>query len=67
MIHDFTGIAREFPAGFHRNFSVQVQRELFLALPPKLQAETLERAMEIVARYPQSWLARHWREIYRER
>lgn len=57
---DFTGIAREFPAGYNHSFAVRTQRDLFRALPPKLQAETLERVQDLIARYPSGY----WREIY---
>ncbi len=52
-------------ASFHTEFAIQAQRVAFQAQPPELQRETLERVQRIVREHPNSWLARHWREIYR--
>lgn len=32
---------------------------------PKLRDETLARVQRLVAEQPQSWLAKHWKEVYR--
>lgn len=61
--YDFTGMAH-IPDEYHVNFTIQAQRRDFEAQPPAKQQETLERVNRIVAQYPSSWLARHWREIY---
>ena len=47
-----------------RQRSIAQQRALFQAQPPERQRETMERVRDVVARYPDGWLARYWREIY---
>jgi hypothetical protein len=51
-------------AEFCDRFAIRVEREYYLAMPPKLQAETLARVRANVERHPSSWLAKHWRAIY---
>lgn len=50
---------------FHTAFAVQRQRADFQAQPPERQRETMERVRQNVAAHPDSWLAKHWPEIYR--
>jgi hypothetical protein len=45
-------------------FAIRVEKEYYEAMPPKLQAEKLQRVRANVARYPNSWLAKHWKAIY---
>lgn len=62
---DFTGIAREFPEGYHRNFSIHNPARAVpgaAAISPGRNAGACQR---LVAERPQSYLARHWQEIYR--
>lgn len=51
-------------APFHQSFAVRAQRADFQAQPPKKQFETMARVTRLIAQYPNSYLARHWREIY---
>ncbi len=51
-------------APFHQSFAVRTQRAYFDAESPSLQHQTLARVQRIVLERPQSWLARHWRQIY---
>lgn len=55
------------PEEHHISFAVRKQREYFEAQPSERQQETLERVNRLVVQYPQSWLARHWWQIYGER
>ena len=49
---------------FCERFEIRAERERYEAMPPKLQAETLQRVRRLVERYPRSWLAKNWRAIY---
>jgi hypothetical protein len=51
-------------AEFNLRFAIRVERERYQAMPPRLQAETLSRVMANVERHPNSWLAKHWKQIY---
>ncbi len=55
---------RDLTAEFTHAFEIAAERERYLAMPPKLQAETIERVRRLVERYPRSWLARNWEAIY---
>lgn len=46
--------------------TIKLAREqLWKGQPPKLQRETLARVERLVAEQPNSWLAKHWKEVYR--
>jgi hypothetical protein len=47
----------------HR-FAIRTLRAEFQLQSPKVRAETLERVKETVERHPNSYLAKHWKEIY---
>ena len=58
-------MGHEIPMSHHVSFAVRMQRADFQAQPPALQRETMERVQRIVAERPNSYLAKHWREMYR--
>lgn len=45
------------------SIAIRTLRAQFLAMPPDLQRETLERIKRLGPR-PGSYLAKHWRQIY---
>jgi hypothetical protein len=55
---------RDLTQEFTHQFEIRAERQRYLEMPPKLQAETLERVRRLVERYPRSWLAKNWRAIY---
>ncbi len=55
---------RDLTAEFTHAFEIAAERERYLAMPPKLQAETLQRVRRLVERYPRSWLAKYADQIY---
>jgi hypothetical protein len=55
---------RDLTTEFTHAFEIRAERERYQAMPPKLQAETLQRVRRLVERYPKSWLAKNWQAIY---
>jgi len=55
---------RDLTAEFCQQFEIRAERERYLQMPPKLQAETLQRVRRLIERYPRSWLAQNWQAIY---
>lgn len=51
-------------AGFCQSFAVLAQRAYFNAEPPDGQHRTMARVARVIAQYPTSYLARHWRAMY---
>jgi hypothetical protein len=47
----------------HR-FAIRTLRAEFRSQPPKVQVETLARVKRTVEAHPNSYLAKHWKEIY---
>jgi hypothetical protein len=57
-------IAAHLSAEDTQRFAIRACRAEFQSQSPKVQAETLERVRATVERHPNSYLAKHWEEIY---
>lgn len=69
MRHNHHDVDRPISDGWLADHSASVslriaRREQWLNQPPQLRQETIARVRRIVAAYPQSYLARHWQDIY---